>query len=80
MDVLFKEGIEDGIALSHDLSVEFGPGKKRSIPGAITIDKVDLDTVDIIYDLAKGIPLPDASVQYAFSSHFFGTSPRCRGL
>ncbi len=70
MDIVFKAGIKERILQEQNLSIEFGPGIARSVPDAITIDRLALDTVDIVCDLEKGIPLPDNSVEYAFSSHF----------
>lgn len=38
--------------------------------GYANIDVLDLPNVDIVYDLTKGIPLPDNSVNEVYSAHF----------
>jgi SAM-dependent methyltransferase len=36
----------------------------------VTFDQVDLDSVDVVCDLDRGIPLPDGSVDEIHSCHF----------
>ncbi len=51
--------------------VELGPGGRRKYSGSITIDRLPLDEVDIVADLAQGMGfIPDAAVDLIYSSHF----------
>lgn len=54
----------------YPFSVDLGCGAKPAT-GYVGIDMEDLDCVDIVCDLTKGIPLPDASVKEMRSIHFF---------
>ncbi|MDD5698608.1 MAG: methyltransferase domain-containing protein [Victivallaceae bacterium] len=50
--------------------LELGCGQKRRIPGAVTIDREPLPQVDIVADLAQGIPMDDGEVDEIYSFHF----------
>lgn len=51
--------------------LELGCGNLRTIEHSITLDMVDLPTVDIICNLNEGFPfIPDDSVDEIHSSHF----------
>jgi glycosyltransferase involved in cell wall biosynthesis/predicted SAM-dependent methyltransferase len=50
--------------------VDLGCGAKPA-PGYVGIDMENLDCVDIVCDVTKGIPLPDESVKEMRSIHFF---------
>ena len=53
-----------------NVRIELGPGTKRFINVAITIDKFDSESVDILADFEAGLYfLPDNSVDYFYSSH-----------
>ena len=52
------------------VKLELGCGGIRRVPGAITIDREKLDSVDIVADLNKSIPMDDASVDEIYSFHF----------
>ena len=67
---LFKPGIEVKLASAERIVLELGCGQSRRIDGAVTVDSVDLASVDIVADLNEGIPLPDASVDAIYSFHF----------
>jgi predicted SAM-dependent methyltransferase len=49
-------------------SIEVGAGNKRGSPPWITIDVTS--GCDIYWDLRRGIPFPNATVQNIYSSHF----------
>lgn len=49
--------------------VELGSGDKKGKEGWITIDMTK--NCDIFWDLRKGLPFPDESIQSIYSSHFF---------
>ena len=50
--------------------VEIGPGLKRVMPDALTIDMFDADSVDIICNLNEGLSFfPDNSIDEIHSSH-----------
>ncbi len=58
----------------YPFRVDLGCGVKPE-PGYLGIDRLELDCVDIVCDVTKGIPLPDASVQEIRSIHFFEHLP-----
>jgi predicted SAM-dependent methyltransferase len=58
---LLKEG--------RGICVELGAGDKRGEHGWVTIDMTK--NCDIYWDLRRGIPFPNDSVQRIYSSHFF---------
>ena len=51
---------------SENILLEIGSGNKKGKNGWVTID---LHGADIIHDLKKGIPLPEASVDEIYASH-----------
>ena len=55
------------------IKLELGSGRKLGAHGWTTID---LRGADISFNIMKGIPLPDASVSYIYSSHFLEHIPR----
>ena len=57
---------------SKKIFLEIGSGNKKGANGWVT---VDLYGADIIHDLKKGIPLPDASVEQIYASHLFEHIP-----
>ena len=70
MQPMFKEGVRERLAgLSH-VRVELGCGPSRKFHDSVTVDRVDLEGVDIVADLDEGIPLDDASVDEIWSAHF----------
>lgn len=54
------------LELMEQIKLELGSGRKLGINGWTT---VDLYGADINYDLRRGIPLPDCSVDSIYSSH-----------
>lgn len=56
--------------MSEKIILELGCGKSRKFTNSITIDVVDLDGVDMVYDLNLGIPMEDNSVDEIYSYHF----------
>jgi predicted SAM-dependent methyltransferase len=52
--------------------LELGSGQKKGANGWVTID---LRGADISYNLSKGIPMPDNSVDKIYSSHMFEHIP-----
>ena len=61
-----------GLLNKSQVFLEFGSGAKKGINGWVT---VDLRGADISYDLSKGVPLPDNSVDVIYSSHMFEHIP-----
>ena len=55
--------------MKNKVIVDLGCGK-RKYPGSIGIDRIELEGVDIVTDLDKGIPLDDNSVDMLVSFHF----------
>jgi predicted SAM-dependent methyltransferase len=53
----------------RELFVELGAGNKSGTGGWITIDVTK--SADIYWDLRKGIPFPNESINKIYSSHFF---------
>ncbi len=67
---LLRINLDEVIRNSSSLVLELGCGMKKT-PGRIGIDKLDLPHVDIVADIAKGLPfLPDNSVDEIHSSSF----------
>jgi predicted SAM-dependent methyltransferase len=65
----------------NEISIELGPGTRRFIKNAITIDKFDSDAVDIVADLEQGLTfIPDNSVSYIYSSHLMEHVQPLEGL
>lgn len=54
--------------------INLGGGNTKK-DGFINIDILNLENVDIVHDITKGIPLKDNSVDEIFSSHFFEHIP-----
>jgi len=51
--------------------LELGCGRTRKFQDSITIDIVDLDTIDVVADLNKGLSfIPDNSIDKIYSFHF----------
>jgi len=50
--------------------LELGCGQQRRVPGATTIDREKFDSVDIVADLNKQIPMDDGNVDEIYSFHF----------
>ncbi|MGE4296907.1 MAG: methyltransferase domain-containing protein [Desulfovibrionaceae bacterium] len=74
MEARFKDGVAERLAAmrreGQPVRVELGCGPKRAFEGAITVDRVDLPSVDVVADMDAGLPFADASVDAIFSSHF----------
>lgn len=63
-----KIDLEKKLAGNRKISVEIGAGKKRRGTSVITVDKIDLDNVDIVADIEKGLAfLPDNCVENLYS-------------
>jgi predicted SAM-dependent methyltransferase len=56
----------------NKIFLEIGSGNRKGTNGWVT---VDLYGADIIHDLKKGIPLPEASVDQIYASHFLEHIP-----
>jgi predicted SAM-dependent methyltransferase len=54
---------------SNEISIEVGAGDKKGQNGWTTIDMTK--NCDIFWDLRKGLPFPNGSVNRIYSSHFF---------
>jgi len=53
------------------IRIELGCGNSRKFLDSITIDKVDLDSVDIVADINYGLKfIPNDSIDEVYSSHF----------
>jgi len=66
-----KKNIIPNLSELKEVIVELGCGNNPYIKNAITIDLMDLPSVDIVADLNNGLPfLPDNSVDAIYSFHF----------
>ena len=55
---------------NNNTIIELGPGTKRKYKDSITIDRVEIEGVDIVADLDKGFSyIPDDSVDLIYSRH-----------
>lgn len=70
IDVLYKKGIEDKLTQEGKIKIELGCGPNRKIKDAISVDIVDLEGVDIVTDINKGLPFKDNSIDEVYSFHF----------
>ena len=70
MQTIIKDGIKERLDSLDFTRIEVGCGPKRKFSDSVTIDRIDLEGVDIVADLDLGIPLDDASVDEIRSSHF----------
>jgi SAM-dependent methyltransferase len=71
MQILDKKNVLNKISSMDKVVLELGCGNSPTVKNAITIDIVDLDKVDIVADLNKGLSfLPDNSVDEIYSYHF----------
>lgn len=70
LETIFREGIQEKLNQSGFIKLELGAGENRKVEGAITVDQCDLESIDIVTDLNRGIPLPDESVDEIHSYHF----------
>lgn len=70
MEPTFKPGVKEQLKAGEYLIVELGPGEQRGVKGAVTFDILDHDSVDVVCDLSKGLPLDDGSVDELHSYHF----------
>jgi hypothetical protein len=63
-----KHGV---LAGRNDLILELGCGEHRTVPGAVTIDVLDLSAVDVVGDVFEVLSLlPNGSVRAIHSTHF----------
>jgi len=70
MQAVFKPNIKNKLKSSKFIKVELGCGSSRKIEGAITIDMLESDSVDIVTNINNGLPLEDNSVDEIYSFHF----------
>jgi len=71
MQIIDKKNILNKIKTMDKVVIELGCGNNPTIKNAITIDIVNLDKVDIVADINKGLSfLPDNSVDEIYSFHF----------
>jgi ubiquinone/menaquinone biosynthesis C-methylase UbiE len=68
--VIFKANVEEKISNSKKLIIEIGCGSTPKIKDAITVDIVDLDGIDVVADVSKGLPFNDNSIDEIHSYHF----------
>jgi predicted SAM-dependent methyltransferase len=64
-----------GALPSHDLLVNIGCGP-NALPGWINLDAARADHIDVVWDLRRGIPFPDASCSAVFGEHVIEHVPR----
>ena len=70
METIFKNNIKDNIARFSFIKVELGCGKERKVSDAITVDEVNLSSVDIVANINHGLPFEDNSIDEIYSFHF----------
>jgi predicted SAM-dependent methyltransferase len=61
--------VKSYLSNAQKIYIELGSGPKKGKNGWITIDRIN--KVDLVWDLSKGIPFPDNSVDRIYSSHLF---------
>ncbi|MFN0187552.1 MAG: class I SAM-dependent methyltransferase [Bacteroidia bacterium] len=71
MEILDKHNILPNLASRSKVIIELGCGTSRRIKDAISIDIIDVDSVDIVTNVDQGLSfLPDNSVDEIYSFHF----------
>jgi SAM-dependent methyltransferase len=69
--VIDKHGRLGALVPSAGVSLELGCGNARKHPGAITVDAIDADAVDVVGDIFDVLArIPDGAVQTVYSAHF----------
>ncbi|MGA2823229.1 MAG: class I SAM-dependent methyltransferase [Bacteroidales bacterium] len=70
MNVVDKHGFLERIGYMEKVVLELGCGTRKFDQNAIGIDRVDMDSVDIVCDLEEGLPfIKDESVDLVCSFH-----------
>lgn len=70
MKTKYKNNSKKILESSSFIKVELGCGTYKKVDDAISVDIVDLDSVDIVTDLNKGLPFEDSSIDEIYSFHF----------
>lgn len=72
MAIIDKRGLIERIKELPSVTLDIGCGPNKKIPGAIGIDALDYDAVDIVGDVFEVLAaIPSASVDSVHSFHFF---------
>lgn len=71
MDTIIKIDLGGQLKSGEKIAIDLGCGPNKRVAHAIGVDCLDLDGVDIVTDLDKGLPfLPDNSIDDIYSCHF----------
>jgi len=75
-----KEEFQNKISGLEEVNIELGPGNRKK-KGYLGIDSVDIEGVDIVFNIEKGVPfIPDNSVDNYFSNHLLEHIDNYEGL
>jgi SAM-dependent methyltransferase len=67
MATKIKIDLEKRLLSKEGITVEIGSGKKRREASVITVDKVDLENIDIVADIENGLAFfPDKCVEHLY--------------
>lgn len=70
-DIVDKRGMLDRLSRMRPAVLELGCGSRKRLPGAVGIDIIDDDCVDVVGDVYVVLGrIPDAAVDKVFSHHF----------
>ena len=65
-----REEFQNKISELKEVNIELGPGNRKK-EGYLGIDSVDIDGVDVVFDIEQGMPfIPDSSIDNYYSNHF----------
>jgi len=69
-NIIFKDNVKERLKSQKFIKVELGCGPNKKISDAISVDMVNLEGVDIVANINKGLPFEDNSIDEVYSFHF----------
>ncbi|MCF6357405.1 MAG: methyltransferase domain-containing protein [Draconibacterium sp.] len=67
---IYKNNSKKKLESQSIIKIELGCGPNKKIKDAISVDIVDLDSVDIVVDINNGLPFENNSIDEIYSFHF----------
>lgn len=67
---IYKNNSKQKLESQSIIKIELGCGPNKKIKDAISVDIVDLDSVDIVVDINSGLPFENNSIDEIYSFHF----------
>jgi len=70
VSVKYKNNSKNKLMSQKFIKIELGCGPNKKIVDAISMDMVNLDSVDIVANINNGLPFEDNSIDEIYSFHF----------